>query len=410
MKKLISAVLACVLAISSIAVASAASKPKYTMDKTGTVLQDAADRDIKPQGDLGRNPIIAGESPTTGLEWTGTYQPMMVQIVLREQKNEKFNGEKIYGVGIGYGTPWGIDKADILYEQCLRRDGFTRMTALFSDSFANNEPSWVGPIRSARIGHSLLQKEWNAGLIFAGGPKTTNVTASGVVNNIYDKFDELGATSAGLVFDLVRSSDWNDYKTRIENITNLYALAADVTALRNTIPASTVAEPRAFVFTDSSPYTEGYEFAYSINLDWGHKMFISHFYYDENENVYLRYSNDTPFMAYPTAEDASAINVDSRVQLSFSNVIVQRVSYEYAKSKKGKGSEKVDEPVMTAVGKGNADIFIGGRYIPGYWVREDENSPTIYLDDKGNEIQLLRGKTYIAQFPPESLLTYGGIE
>ena len=31
---------------------------------------------------------------------------------------------------------------------------------------------------------------------------------------------------------------------------------------------------------------------------------------------------------------------------------------------------------------------------------------TIFLDDKGNEIQLTRGKTFIAHFPPESLLSY----
>lgn len=40
-------------------------------------------------------------------------------------------------------------------------------------------------------------------------------------------------------------------------------------------------------------------------------------------------------------------------------------------------------PVMQSVGKGNADIFIGGRYIPGYWVRESIESPTVFLDDQG---------------------------
>ena len=55
----------------------------------------------------------------------------------------------------------------------------------------------------------------------------------------------------------------------------------------------------------------------------------------------------------------------------------------------------------------DADIFIGGRYIPGYWVRESTTSPTVFFDDQGNEIQLTRGKTFIGHFPPESLLTYG---
>ena len=185
MKKLISILLACVLVIGSVATASAAtSKPKYTMKKTGTVLQGVADRGIKAQTELGRHAMTAGESPTTGLSWEGSYQPMLVQIVLREQNKEKFNGHKVYGVGVGYGTPWGIDKADVLYEACLRKDGFTRMTALFSDSFVDNEPGFVGPIRSARIGHVLLRQEWMAGLVFAGGPKESGE------NNIYDLFKE----------------------------------------------------------------------------------------------------------------------------------------------------------------------------------------------------------------------------
>ena len=41
-------------------------------------------------------------------------------------------------------------------------------------------------------------------------------------------------------------------------------------------------------------------------------------------------------------------------------------------------------------------------------MRESIESPTIFLDDKGNEIQLTPGKTFIAHFPPESLLTYSG--
>jgi len=63
-------------------------------------------------------------------------------------------------------------------------------------------------------------------------------------------------------------------------------------------------------------------------------------------------------------------------------------------------------PVMNSVGKGNADIFNGGYYIPGYWVRESIDSPTVFLDDKGNEIVLTRGRTYIGHLPPESILSY----
>jgi hypothetical protein len=171
----------------------------------------------------------------------------------------------------------------------------------------------------------------------------------------------------------------------------------DPVAVRETVPEEyRNATPHPFLFVDFSPYTEGYEQAYSINLDWGHKRYISHFYYDESNNLYLRYSGEAPYMTFAAADDREEDNME---QLSFSNVIIQRVPYKFINNNR-------IMPDMQSIGKGNADIFIGGRYIPGYWVREDLESPTVYFDDQGNEIVLTRGKTFIAHFPPESLLTY----
>ncbi|MBE0600814.1 MAG: DUF3048 C-terminal domain-containing protein, partial [Firmicutes bacterium] len=66
-------------------------------------------------------------------------------------------------------------------------------------------------------------------------------------------------------------------------------------------------------------------------------------------------------------------------------------------------------PLIQCVGQGNADIYIGGRYIAGYWIRKSADDPTVFYDDKGNEIQLTRGKTFIAQLPPDCILTYSPI-
>jgi hypothetical protein len=64
------------------------------------------------------------------------------------------------------------------------------------------------------------------------------------------------------------------------------------------------------------------------------------------------------------------------------------------------------KPIPESVGRGNADIFIDGRYIPGYWARASLNDPTVFYDDQGNELKLNRGKTYIAQFPTEALCLF----
>jgi hypothetical protein len=366
----------------------------YTLPLEGTVLQDEADRNIQNTTPAARNPILSGESPTTGLEWSGVYLPMLVQIS-NPQGTVTYNGTKIKSAGVGNRAPWGGQYADVVYEGILYRTGETRISFLFSDSLDEGIPTSVGPVRSARIGHVLLREEWQSGFIYAGGPRREE-------NNIAEMFEELGASDKGVLFDLL-TNKWDDYRQRVKGLKNPDNLDVNVVGLRDLIPTNYSASAHAFLFADTSPYVDGYELAYNINLDWGHEKYVSHFVYDENDNLYYRYSGDAPYMSYPSSTEAGAVDDSSSVWMSFSNVIIQRVSYEYTNNSK-------IMPVMQSVGKGNADIFIGGRYIAGYWVREDTESPTVYYDDQGNELQFTRGKTFIADFPPESLCTFTGME
>ena len=392
MKKIISVLAVAVLVLGIAVPAMAAVKPNvYSIAKEGTVLQDTADRNITPLTAAERHPIIAGESPTTGLSWEGVYLPMLVQISNPEGSVE-VNGKNVKAAGIGQRAPWGGVYADIVYEGILYRTGETRISFLFSDSLADNIPTSVGPVRSARIGHVLLREEWQSGFIYAGGPRREE-------NNIAEMFEELGASDKGVLFNLL-TNKFNDYRQRVSGLKNPDNLDVNVVGLRDQIPTDYTAQPHAFLFSDASPYTEGYDMAYQINLDWGHVKWISSFTYDETENLYYRYSGGAPYLSYESASDRSA---DTQTWMSFSNVIIQRVPYEYTNNSK-------IMPVMQSVGKGNADIFIGGRYIPGYWVRESTESPTVFYDDQGNELQFTRGKTYIAHMPPEALCTFTGME
>ncbi|NLI21543.1 MAG: DUF3048 domain-containing protein [Clostridiales bacterium] len=390
MKKTVSILLAAVFMLCAVVPAVAASN-KYSLPLEGTVLQDQADRKIKNATPAERNPILAGESPTTGLSWMGVYLPMLVQIS-NPTGTVKYNGATVKAAGVGNRAPWGGQYADVVYEGILYRTGQTRISFLFSDSLENGNPTSVGPVRSARIGHVLLREEWQSGFIYAGGPRREE-------NNISEMFDDLGASDKGVLFNLL-TNKWPDYRTRVKGLKSPDNLDTNVVGLRNQIPTNYTASPRAFLFSDSSPYTDGYDLAYNINLDWGHEDYVSHFVYDENDGLYYRYSGDAPYMSYASAEDRSDENA---TWLSFANVIIQRVSYEYTNNSK-------IMPVMQSVGKGNADIFIGGRYIPGYWVRDSIDGPTVFYDDQGNELQFTRGKTFIADFPPESLCTFSGME
>ena len=335
----------------------------------GTEIKNQKNRKIAVQGRDGDknfpvNPEIPGESPTTGLPWTGTYMPMLVQI-------DNDNG------GIGERAPWGASEADIIYETPLHKGGYTRLSFLFSDVI----PQSVGPVRSARVTHVELREEWDAGFLFYGGQPSDGTSISAA-------FRKSGASKKGVLFDGTASESrpWKDFYYRVKTLPSPHNVDANVKAMQALIPDGFKAPSRPFLFTDELP--QAGEAASVIAIKQNNSLYSSSFTYDPAANAYLRYVHDQPYM------DAAA-----GVQLSFSNLIIQRTDVTYAEG-------IAERPVTKNIGSGNADIFIGGRYIPGYWVRTGMNQRTVFFDQEGNELKLQRGKTFISMIDYSVPVTY----
>ena len=334
-----------------------------------TVIQDEADRKISVKG-LGSdgnfpvNPEVAGQSPTTGQPWDGTYMPMLVQI-------DNADG------GIGKRAPWGASHADLIYETPLHSGGETRLSFLFSDFV----PESVGPVRSARLTHVELREEWDAGFLFYGGQEYEGT-------NINDAFRETGATKKGVLFSGIVGTNkaWKKYYTSVDGLPGPHDKDANVKAMQALIPADFKAPSRPFLFTDELP--ELGDFATNIAITLTKKEYCSSFAYDPIANVYMRYMNGEPYVDKTTGE-----------QLSFSNLIIQRTDVTFYHGIN-------DRPLTVNIGSGNADIFIGGRYIPGYWMRTGMNQRTVFFDQEGNELQLQRGKTFISMIDYSTPVTY----
>ena len=324
---------------------------------SGTVIKKEKDRKIVVLGkdkELPANPVIPGESPTTGLSWTGKYLPMLVQI-------DNNNG------GVGDNMPWGASSADIIYETPLHKGGYTRISYLFSDVI----PESVGPVRSARVTHVEMREEWDAGFLFYGGQPADGTS-------IYTAFRKTGASKKGILFDGVASPSkpWKQYYNRVSSLPSPHNVDANVLAMQALIPADFTAPDRPYLFTDELP-AEG-ELANKIEIKQANDDYSSSFTYDAPTNSYLRFVDGKPYADKATGE-----------QLFFSNLIIQRNRVTYFE-------DVAERPVTVLIGSGNADIFIGGRYIPGYWVRTGMNQRTIFFDQNGNELKLQRGKTFIS--------------
>lgn len=347
-----------------------------------TVIDPKENRGIKLQP-VGLNEVEDGISPTTGLPLedydqmngfaglaiTGRYQPMLVQI-------DNSDG------GVNDLAPWGATYADIVYESPLHSSGFTRISFLFSDLI----PDSVGPVRSARVGHTWLREEWDAGFLYYGGQ-----TMKG--SNIEEEFKKYGATKKGVLFSGTVGSGkpWKQYYTRRSGVAAPHNVDANVAAMYDLIPADHECPNHTFLFTDD--YPEEGDIVDEIELNWNNAIhYGSTFIYDVDANVFYRY------MRYEGGELIPYEDRDSGDQLSFSNVIIQYTTVSY------NGSSAA--PVTTHVGEGNADFFMGGVHIAGYWKRDDMSSRTVFYGPDGNEIQLQRGKTFISIFPVENTVTY----
>lgn len=345
------------------------------------VVVNEADRNIQPKGlqidgTFALNPEIEGVSPTTGLPWEGRYQPILVQF-------DNATG------GVDKVRHWGIDAADVVYETPLASNGTTRISALFSDHM----PEAAGPVRSARLAHAWLRQEWRAGFCFYG-VQTAEHT------NVRDEFNRLGLrTSMMILFDGSAGSGkaWKKYYDRVAGLVSPHNAEVNVAAVQNLIDPEAgygAVNQRPFLFRDDKP-TEG-DYAEYIWIENKVRQSVSPSYeYNVDENVYYRYVGGEPYYDMDLGPEEG--------HQAYANVIVQRceTSYKYG------GSCPVTEvAVRNGVAKGNAEIFTGGRYIAGYWMRTGMDERTVFLDADGNEIALQRGKTFIQITDNATEVTY----
>lgn len=348
-----------------------------------TTLDPTADRGITPVYE-GDNAVEEGVSPTTGrtlgtlyapegfagLAVTGRYLPMLVQI-----GNDSG--------GIGDRAPWGVAYADILYETPLTRNEATRITAVFSDLI----PDSVGYVRSARVAHAWLREEWDGGFLYYGQQEVSG-------SDVKAEFRKYGADDKGVLFPgTAGGTAFKKYYTERKRLKSPYNMDANVAAMSRLVPEEHVPTNHAFRFTDETPQGDEAKYVY-VNWGDGAVNYNSRLVYREDWNGYIRNVGTDRTQWYADRDDTAGA-------LAFANVIVQFTKVTYNHNSKL-------EPIAYVIGKngaavsGNADFFMGGVHVSGYWQRDGINARTVYYGPDGEEISLLRGRTLIIIFPDDS--------
>ncbi|MGI6725818.1 MAG: DUF3048 domain-containing protein [Christensenellales bacterium] len=315
------------------------------------VVDPTVSRGIEPVRGLANNPVIEGENQLTGLPTDAPYIPVLVNI------------DNVAGAW----PQWGIVDADIIYELPIDGLSLTRLMALFG----YRHPQDVGPVRSGRIMHAEMREEWDAAWVYVGVQEKKG-------SNVNDYLRKHGVRSkpVNLLFDGTGNRYGYLFGAK-KGYKNPHHHSIDLTKIAQEVSAYTFPQ-RPFLFTDELPET-GVQ-ASRVDLKYGTRQDSysnSYYIYDEQTNQYTRYRDNTLYV------DANQPDAG----LTFSNLIVQWTELKF--------NGASNAPLLKEVGEGNADIFTGGRYIAGYWVRESVGSRTVFYDENGEEIRLQRGKTFI---------------
>lgn len=301
------------------------------------------------------NPVQEGVNPITGEAYSGSYQPVIIDIDSHPRALPH----------------WGVASADLIYEMPIQADGSTRQLALFMSEY----PEIAGPVRSARIPMANLSEMWEAPLYFFGYQGGTTDMKAWV--------KEYGRTGkfAYPYVDLMNKKigEWYERANDPEHVAP-YNVSVNMDKVREEYAVT--ATPKPFLF-DETGLTRG-ESAQGLVIPYKttEYAYVSAYQYNAATGLYDRYANSEPYTDALTGETCA-----------FANVIVVRTDVTFM-------NNNPSRPVIRLYGEGVCEIFQNGKYIRGTWVRDSKEntglaSRMIFLDENGQELPLKTGKTFI---------------
>ncbi len=255
----------------------------------------------------------------------------------------------------------GISQADVVYEICVDSWQISRFLGIFSTTF----PTKVGPVRSARFPFVRVIREWGIAFTHFGAGQTGlgNVLPLIHSTRFPVRFD--GHTGLN---DQFFSRDPARYAPH-----NAYFNAMDALSM---IPQTEVAPH--FLFDKNVYYTT--KAILELKLKYSSNNRITYTYLPD-EHRYARSINEQPMTDAYTKQ-----------QVKVTNIIIQHAPH-YA-------VESVQYIIVEFEGSGVAEYFIDGTYVKGTWKKPVEGKPTKWYDDKGKEMKLLPGNTWIQVVHP----------
>lgn len=301
---------------------------------TATVPGGAEDPNAEPEAEPVYNPL-------TNLQVDGPIEARMLLVSIGNSSDAR--------------PQYGFSAADIVYE-VPAEGNIPRLLALFYSEV----PDVIGGVRSARPYMIDIAQEWDALFVHCGGSQRALeiLASSGSVEN-------LNEIANGSYFwrDNSRYAPHNLMTSK----ENLYQYLADSgrAAVQDNV--------RQLNFLAEGETPAGAE-ADWINLHYTDANVV--YTYDKTISCYNRVVNDEPF-----------VDAGTGVSVKAANIIVQKIN-SWLEDSDG-------HIAMDMCSGGEAYLFTGGTVQKGTWSRANLDSPTIFVDENGQEFKLSSGQTWI---------------
>jgi hypothetical protein len=270
------------------------------------------------------------------------------------------------------GPQTGLNDADLVYCE-LVEGGLTRLLAVFS----SQQPTAVGPVRSARVSDiQLLGQYGRIALAFSGANAGVGaaVRAANLQDDAYDLHSDLYS------FDKKRPAPYQFLVDVAKTVASAPGIAAKDVGFRFG-PASEAATPLAAAGTTAvaTPLT-----------------------------VTARYPGATVAATWDAASTKWLISRDGRKQqltdgsqANATNVLIQYVSVSTSKFVDANG---LATPDSKTVGSGKAVLFRDGQRYDGTWARAKASAATTWTGTNGAALTLSPGRTWVLLLPVGSSL------
>ena len=261
----------------------------------------------------------------------------------------------------------GIGQASLYYET-LAEGEITRIIAIFEDFDAKK----IGPIRSARDYFTYFALDNGAVYVHHGGSdggyaairNRGLANIDGMVDSSFWR-DQIRVNAPGMY-------EHSSYSSAEELIQSAMGKKFDMTV--KTVPM--------FSFYDTETALGGEALtAKTVTLPYSSYQ-VSDFTYDEKDRLYYRSQSGKPQIDELTGETVTV-----------KNIIIQETEVSVIPGDdQGRRNVKL-------VGSGNGVLITNGKARVITWEKIDYKTPTKWYDEKGNELKINPGKTWICIFP-----------